>query len=83
MCMYTNNIVYIYIVHCTCSSAILLFPGHSVTFFSGFVYILYSRKYWWELNLAVGSQMAIAKVLVDFNLAVRYRITIHIQCICE
>ena len=30
----------------------------------------YSRKYWRELNLVVGSQMAIAKVLADFNLAV-------------
>ena len=34
--------------------------------------IPYSRKYWRELNLAVGSQMAIAKALADFNLAVRY-----------
>ena len=32
----------------------------------------YSRKYWWELNLAVGSQMAIAKALADFNSAARY-----------
>ena len=28
--------------------------------------IPYSRKYWQELNLAVGSQMAIAKILADF-----------------
>ena len=42
------------------------------------LYIPYSRKYWWELNLAVGSQMAIAKVLANFNLAVRYGIAIHI-----
>ena len=34
-------------------------------------YIPYSRKYWRELNLTVGSQMAIAKVLADSNLAVR------------
>ena len=26
----------LYIVHCTCSSTILLFPGHSVTFFFRF-----------------------------------------------
>ena len=38
----------------------------------------YSRKYWRELNLAVGSQMAIAKALADFNLAVRYGIAIRI-----
>ena len=40
--------------------------------------LLYSQKYWWELNLAVGSQMAIAKALADFNLAVRYGIAIRI-----
>ena len=33
--------------------------------------IPYSRKYWRELNLVVGSQIAIAKALADFNLAVR------------
>ena len=32
---------------------------------------LYSRKYWWELNWAVGPQFTIAKILVDFNLVVR------------
>ena len=32
-----------------------------------FPYILYGRKYWRELNLAVG---AIVKILVDLNLAV-------------
>ena len=31
----------------------------------------YSRKYWRELNLAVGLQIAIAKILADLNLAVR------------
>ena len=36
--------------------------------------ILYSRKYWRELNLAVGSQIAILNVLADLNLAVRYGI---------
>ena len=35
--------------------------------------ILYSWKYWWEINLAVGSQIAIANVL-----AVQYGIAIHI-----
>ena len=38
----------------------------------------YSRKYWWELNLVVGSQITIANVLADLNLAVRYGITIRI-----
>ena len=45
---------------------------------ASYVNIPYSQKYWRELNLAVGSQMAIVKVLADFNLAVRYRIAIHI-----
>ena len=40
--------------------------------------VLYSRKYWQELNLAVGSQIAIANVLVDLNLAVQYGIAIRI-----
>ena len=40
--------------------------------------ILYSRKYWRELNFTVGSQMAIAKALADFNLVVRYGIAIRI-----
>ena len=39
---------------------------------------VYSRKYWRELNLAVGSQIAIANVLADLNLAVRYGIAIRI-----
>ena len=30
--------------------------------------VLYSRKYWQELNLAVGSHIAISNVLADFNL---------------
>ena len=33
-------------------------------------YVLYSRKYWRELNLAVGPKIAIAKILADLNLAV-------------
>ena len=38
---------------------------------------------WRELNLVVGSQFAIANILADFNLAIRYRITIHsIEGIC-
>ena len=41
-------------------------------------YIPYSRKYWRELNLAVGSPIAIANILADLNLAVRYGIAIHI-----
>ena len=36
------------------------------------------RVYWWELNLAVGSQIVIANVLADLNLAIRYGIAIHI-----
>ena len=39
------------------------------------IYRIYSRKYWREIvNLAVGSQIAVANILAD--LAVRYRITI-------
>ena len=41
--------------------------------------IPYSWKYWRELNLAVGSQIAITNVLVDLNLAVWYGITIRIH----
>ena len=41
--------------------------GHSLI-------IPYSRKYWRELNLAVGRQIAIAKILADLNLAIRYGI---------
>ena len=33
--------------------------------------ILYSRKYWRELNLAVGPQIAFAKILADLNLVVQ------------
>ena len=33
--------------------------------------ILYSRKYWQELNLAVGPKIAIAKILVNLNFMVR------------
>ena len=42
------------------------------------VILQYSQKYWRELNLAVGSQIAILNVLADLNLAVRYRIAIRI-----
>ena len=42
----------------------------------------YSQKYWWELNLAVESKIAVTRILVDLNLAVRYGIAIHI-IICE
>ena len=34
------------------------------------VHILYSQKYWQKLNLAVGLQITIAKILADLNLAV-------------
>ena len=40
--------------------------------------LLYSRKYWRELNLAVGSQIAFARILTDLNLAVWHRIGICI-----
>ena len=43
-------------------------------------HIPYSRKYWRELNLAVGPQIAIAKILADLNLAVRYGIATCIIC---
>ena len=33
-------------------------------------YAPYSQKYWRELNLAVGSQIAIANISVDLNLVV-------------
>ena len=38
----------------------------------------YSWKYWQELNLAVGYQIAISNVLADLNLAVWYRIAVRI-----
>ena len=44
--------------------------------------IPYSRKYWWELNLAVEPKIAIARILADLNLVVRYGIAICI-IICE
>ena len=40
----------------------------------------YSWKYWRELNLAVEPKIAIARILVDLNLAVRYGIAIRIIC---
>ena len=40
--------------------------------------LLYSWKYWQELNLAVEPKIAIARVLADLNLVVRYWITIPI-----
>ena len=39
--------------------------------------IPYSRKYWRELNLAVGSYR-LSNVLVDLNLVVQYGIAIRI-----
>ena len=38
----------------------------------------YSWKYWRELNLVVEPKITIARILADLNLAVRYRIAIHI-----
>ena len=40
--------------------------------------IPYSRKYWRELNLAVEPKIAIARILADLKLAVRYGNAIHI-----
>ena len=37
-----------------------------------------SQKYWRELNLAVEPKIAIARILADLNLAVRYGIAICI-----
>ena len=42
--------------------------------------ILYSQKYWRELNLAVEPQIAIARIFADLNLVVRYGIAIHKIC---
>ena len=42
-------------------------------------YIPYSRKYWRELDLAVGPKRAIAKMLADLNSAVQYKINIRIK----
>ena len=41
--------------------------------------ILYSWKYWRELNLVVEPKIAIARILVDLNLAVQYGIAIRIH----
>ena len=38
----------------------------------------YSQKYWRELNLAVEPKIAIARILADLKLAVRYGIAIRI-----
>ena len=48
--------------------------GRSTTLY----YIPYSRKYWRALNLAVEPKIAIARILADLNLAVRYGIAIRI-----
>jgi hypothetical protein len=42
------------------------------------VKIPYSWKYWQELNLAVEPKIAIARILANLNLAVRYGIAIRI-----
>ena len=40
--------------------------------------LLYSQKYWRELNLAVEPKIAITRILADLNLAVQYGIAIRI-----
>ena len=45
--------------------------------------VLYSWKYSRRLNLAVEPKIAIARILADLNLVVRYVIAIHIIIICE
>ena len=45
-------------------------------------HILYGRKYWRSLNLAVCSRAEEIKILADLNLAVRYRYVIVIRIIC-
>ena len=41
--------------------------------------IPHSWKYWQELNLVVEPKIAIARILADLNLAVRYGIAIRIH----
>ena len=41
-------------------------------------YTVYSRKYLWELNLAVEPKITIARISVDLNFLVRYGTAIHI-----
>ena len=48
------------------------------TFLLNAIIIPYSWKYWRELNLAVEPKIAIARILADLNLAVRYGIAIRI-----
>ena len=50
-----------------------------VASFPAFLNLPYSRKYWEELNLTAEPKIAIAKILVDLNLAVWYGITIRIH----
>ena len=46
--------------------------------------IMYSHKCWWELILAVGSQIDIEKILSHLNLAVWFVIAIYVLYIlCE
>ena len=60
---------------------ILFYPNciSIITVHQSYEVIPYSRKYWWELNLAVEPKIAIARILADLNLAVRYRIAIRIH----
>ena len=39
----------------------------------------YSQKYWQELNFAVEPKIAIARILADLNLAVRYGTAIYMH----
>ena len=52
--------------------------GRERDYYYNLIIIPYSRKYWRKLNLAVEPKIAIARILADLNLAVRYGITIHI-----
>ena len=76
-CMYN-------VIHCTCLFCKFNFRGLTINRENCKIGPLknfplpYSWEYWWELNLAVGSQIAIAKILADFNLVVWYGITIYI-----
>ena len=42
------------------------------------LHVPYSRKYWRELNLAIKSKIAIARILADLNLVFWYGIPICI-----
>ena len=58
-------------------NALIISSCHSVTII--ILLLPYSRKYWWEINLAVEPKIAIARILADLNLVVWYGITIRIH----